>query len=1714
MALILKDRVKETCTGTNGNFTFAGAVSGYVAFSTVGNSNTTYYAIEDADGTKWEVGLGTLNADSSEIARTTVLSNQAGNTTTQTFSGGTHTIYCVYPADKSVHVGANIDIGSFSFTAETLVSDVSTGTAPITVSSTTKVTNLNADKLDDEEGSYYLDFGNFVIDDDEIPIAKLASDSVSFGGITVALGASDATPAFNLSDATNYPTSSLSGTITNAQLAGSIANAKLVNDGITIAGADTSLGGSITADTIAGQISVNTIAFTQIADLARGSILYGNGSAATAELTKGSANTVLQSDGTDISWATVTNAMLAGSIANAKLANDSVSYGGVSLDLGGTDATPAFDLADATNYPTSSLSGTITNAQLAGSIANAKLANSTITVAVGSDNTAISLGGTMTFAGTTNEVEVSESSGTVTIGLPNNVTIAGNLTVNGTTTTVNSTTLSVADPLIILASGNNAADSVDIGFYGLYDTSGSQDLYAGLFRDANDAGKFKLFKDLQDAPTTTVNTSGTGYAVATLVTNIEGDVTGDLTGNADTVTNGVYTTSKISVLAATSSSELAGVISDETGSGALVFANSPTLVTPALGTPSALVATNASGTAANLTAGTATVATTVTVADESSDTTCFPLFVTAATGDLGPKLGSNLTFNSSTGVLTATGFAGPLTGNVTGNVSGTAATVTTAAQGNITSLGTLTTLTVDDIAIDGKVITMTGSSDDTAVFTVGTHGTLSIVTTDTAASAANIQITADGTVDIDSAGVLTLDSGAAINIEPASGSAILLDGTISIDAGVVTGATSITSTAFVGNLTGNASGTAATVTGAAQSNITSLGILTALTVDDIGIDGKVITMTGSTSDTAVFTVGTNGTLSIVTTDDNAAAANIQITADGTVDIDSAGVLTLDSGAAINIEPADGSAILLDGTISIDAGVVTGATSITSTVFVGNVTGNVTGNTSGSSGSCTGNSATATLASTVTVTDSTSNTDFPVVFHDESNALLDDTGVFEYNPSTGTVTATVFSGSGASLTSLNGSNISSGTVAAARVATLNQDTAGTAAIATTVTVADESSDTTCFPLFVTGDTGNLAPKSGSNLTFNSSSGVLTAAGFAGPLTGNVTGNTSGSSGSCTGNAATATALASAVNIGGTSFDGTSSIVPGTITVADTTDTSSFVALFESATGNLAPKTDAGITYNAGTGTLTATAFAGPLTGNVTGNASGTALTVTQAAQTAITSLGTLTALTVDDVAIDGKVITMTGSTDDTAVFTVGTNGTLSIVTTDNAAAAANIEITADGTVDINSAGVLTLDSGAAINIEPADGSAILLDGTISIDAGVVTGATSITSTVFVGDVTGDVSGTAATVTGAAQTAITSLGTLTALTVDDVAVDGKVITMTGSANDTAVFTVGTNGTLSIVTTDTAAAAANVEITADGTVDINSAGVLTLDSGAAINIEPATGSAILLDGTISIDAGVVTGATSITSTAFVGDLTGNADTVTVTDSNSNTDFPVVFHDESNALLDDTAAFEYNPSTGTITLTGAVIDFNGTTGNNKLDLVDNIANGLDIVTGGSDSYMKFNTQTAGTEVTYSKEAVEISKPLKCSKAIHSSISKTNAVATSQSLKGGGTGNVVTLDLASAGFFRVQLTANVDEIWFKNQAEGQKVIIRFEQDGTGSRLVDFAEFYATDGTAVSVNFPGGTAPTLTTTASKADVIGFLNFGIPAGSVHYYNAVVIGQNFS
>ncbi len=113
------------------------------------------------------------------------------------------------------------------------------------------------------------------------------------------------------------------------------------------------------------------------------------------------------------------------------------------------------------------------------------------------------------------------------------LTVTGDLTVNGSTTTVNSSTLTVDDPIVRYAD-NNAADSVDIGFYGKYVDDGTTK-YSGMVRDASDSGKFILFGGNQAEPTTTVNTSGTGHATATLKANIEGNLAGSPTITAATV---------------------------------------------------------------------------------------------------------------------------------------------------------------------------------------------------------------------------------------------------------------------------------------------------------------------------------------------------------------------------------------------------------------------------------------------------------------------------------------------------------------------------------------------------------------------------------------------------------------------------------------------------------------------------------------------------------------------------------------------------------------------------------------------------------------------------------------------------------------------------------------------------------------------------------------------------------------------------------------------------------------------------------------------------------------------------------------------------------------------------------------------------------------------------------------------------------------------------
>ena len=197
------------------------------------------------------------------------------------------------------------------------------------------------------------------------------------------------------------------------------------------------------------------------------------------------------------------------------------------------------------------------------------------------------------------------------------------------------------------------------------------------------------------------------------------------------------------------------------------------------------------------TTGTAAIATTVTITDNESTNEENAVIFTAGGdvdgGNLGLESDGNLTYNPSSGTLTATAFAGALTGNVTGNASGTAATVTGAAQSNITSLGTLTTLTVDNVIVNGTTI---GHTSDTDLMTLAdgvltVAGELDATTLDISGNAdidgtTNLDVVdIDGAVDM--ATTLTLAGNADFNGD------LDVDGTTNLDVTNIVGDLTATS---------------------------------------------------------------------------------------------------------------------------------------------------------------------------------------------------------------------------------------------------------------------------------------------------------------------------------------------------------------------------------------------------------------------------------------------------------------------------------------------------------------------------------------------------------------------------------------------------------------------------------------------------------------------------------------------------------------------------------------------------------------------------------------------------------------------------------------------------------------------------------------------------------------------------------------------------------
>ena len=185
MALVLKDRVKETTTTTGtGSFALAGAVTGYDSFGQIGSGNTTYYAVYLDGGSEWEVGIGTYTSPSTLSRDTILASSNAGSVVT--FSAGQKTIWCDYPAGKAVYTDATGSISQAIVNISGITGDISTPDS-ITFDTTAAETSAVAKLFwDDGEGvlANGLKGGNVTLQIGAQEVARVFNDS----GTTITKG--------------------------------------------------------------------------------------------------------------------------------------------------------------------------------------------------------------------------------------------------------------------------------------------------------------------------------------------------------------------------------------------------------------------------------------------------------------------------------------------------------------------------------------------------------------------------------------------------------------------------------------------------------------------------------------------------------------------------------------------------------------------------------------------------------------------------------------------------------------------------------------------------------------------------------------------------------------------------------------------------------------------------------------------------------------------------------------------------------------------------------------------------------------------------------------------------------------------------------------------------------------------------------------------------------------------------------------------------------------------------------------------------------------------------------------------------------------------------------------------------------------------------------------------------------------------------------------
>ena len=735
MALTLTDRAKETTTTTGtGAVTLLGAATGFQSFATVGNANTTYYCIAGQSGSEWEVGIGTYTLSGTTLSRTTVLSSSNAGLLVN-FSAGTKDVFVTYPSGKSVNldasgnatafgtpvafVGTNITGTAAGLTAGTVTTNANlTGGVTSVGNATTVVTNANltgvitssgnATSIASQTGTgtkFVVDTSPTLITPDlGTPTALVATNATgtaasltagnatalatarNIAGVSFDGTANIAIPIDNLSDVViDTPVVNqllgYNGTNwinTNAHSAGAGAGVVLYNATPVISALGTQSNVSVatlasvpvvTAEqTATGTAASNTILFSAFISGPLNRTVIDSGiwdfSNWIGVNSHTGTNTLTRQVYTAIPFVTGTVTITGAGTSRTATASAGTPFATAVIDASATNTTASYLQTPAGLYQiTARTSDTVVT------IGNVPTTYTNETAVAGTVLKKL-------FGITTGEItsitpdyglyEVTTTAASYAITTATGVGILGFFTsstthtitvpYNGTehNTHVNTPLVNVHNEL----AGLNGGTSNEYYHSTLAEYTGTG---TGVFvRDTSPI----LVTPALGTPTALVGTNITGTATAFTASNVttNANLTGGVTsvGNAATVvTNANLTGMVTSVgnaasLGSFTSAQLATALTDETGSGANVFATSPTLVTPLLGTPTSGTLTNCTGlpVAGGGTGLTALTANNVILGAGTSN----PTFVAPSTS------GNYLTSNGTTWVSSTPAASGITTG--------------------------------------------------------------------------------------------------------------------------------------------------------------------------------------------------------------------------------------------------------------------------------------------------------------------------------------------------------------------------------------------------------------------------------------------------------------------------------------------------------------------------------------------------------------------------------------------------------------------------------------------------------------------------------------------------------------------------------------------------------------------------------------------------------------------------------------------------------------------------------------------------------------------------------------------------------------------------------------------------------------------------------------------------------------------------------------------